>query len=112
HLFVCPRLSLRSGADTFQWPDCPAYWSLDSSGKDRLSTEEALHLGFPAVKLQMEVEVFSWDASVYEGIRQFHQRKGFHPNSQDVAHHLGYPLFQLPQWVQKCTQIFNEIYTL
>ncbi|KAF7353337.1 hypothetical protein MSAN_01521900 [Mycena sanguinolenta] len=37
----------------------------------------------------------SWDNSVYEGLRRFHQGKGFDPDSQDLARHLGYPLFEL-----------------
>jgi hypothetical protein len=36
-----------------------------------------------------------WDASFYAGLRQFHQAKGFDPNSQDVARHLGHSLYQL-----------------
>jgi hypothetical protein len=43
----------------------------------------------------MEVWGKSWDASVYTGLRQFHQAKGFDPDSQDVARHLGQPLYQL-----------------
>ncbi|KAJ6631226.1 hypothetical protein B0H10DRAFT_1938742 [Mycena sp. CBHHK59/15] len=36
------------------------------------------------------------DGSVYAGLRQFYQGKGFDPYSQDtVARHLGYPLYQL-----------------
>ncbi|KAJ7111710.1 hypothetical protein C8R44DRAFT_882772 [Mycena epipterygia] len=36
----------------------------------------------------------SWDGSVYSGLRQFHECKGFDPYTQDVAHHLEYPLLQ------------------
>ncbi|KAJ7448414.1 hypothetical protein FB451DRAFT_1289209 [Mycena latifolia] len=43
----------------------------------------------------MRVEGYSWDGSVYTGLRQFHQGKGFDADSQDVARQLGYPLYQL-----------------
>ncbi|KAJ7044380.1 hypothetical protein C8F04DRAFT_942366, partial [Mycena alexandri] len=71
------------------------YWSLDPSGVDRLSTEEATQLGFPSFQLTTRVHGYSWDTSVYAGLRQFHKAKGFDPDSQDVARHLGCPLYQL-----------------
>jgi hypothetical protein len=37
----------------------------------------------------------SSSADVYAGLRQFHRAKGFDPDSQDVACHLGYPIYQL-----------------
>jgi sRNA-binding protein len=37
----------------------------------------------------------SWDPGVYAGLRKFHQLKGFDPESEDVARHLGYPIYQL-----------------
>ncbi|KAJ7806176.1 hypothetical protein B0H13DRAFT_2387254 [Mycena leptocephala] len=43
----------------------------------------------------MVVEVYSWDASVYDGICQFHEAKGFDPYSQEVAIELGDPLVHL-----------------
>ncbi|KAJ7797141.1 hypothetical protein B0H14DRAFT_3494064 [Mycena olivaceomarginata] len=43
----------------------------------------------------MEVLGYSWDGSVYAGLHQFHQRKRFDPGSQDLARHLGYPLFEV-----------------
>jgi hypothetical protein len=57
--------------------------------------EDATALGFPSISLSTSVHGDSWDASVYAGLRQFHQAKGFDPDSQDVAHHLGKPLYQL-----------------
>ncbi|KAJ7858600.1 hypothetical protein B0H13DRAFT_1471805, partial [Mycena leptocephala] len=73
------------------WPDCPAYWSLDPAGVKRLGTEEAVHFGFPSIELTTTVFGRSWDASVYAGLRQFHRAKGFDPDSQEVASHLGQP---------------------
>ncbi|KAJ7107486.1 hypothetical protein C8R44DRAFT_597450, partial [Mycena epipterygia] len=68
-----------------------AYWSLDPSGAQSLTPEEADRLGFPSIKASTEVRTRSWDASVYAGLRKFHEAKGFDPDSQDVARHLGEP---------------------
>ncbi|KAF7377040.1 hypothetical protein MSAN_00122100 [Mycena sanguinolenta] len=94
-LFLCPREDFRIGSSAVRWPACPAYWSLDPSGTDHLSLEEATWLGFPSFELTIEAGGYSWDTSVYEGLRQFHEAKGFDPYSQDVARHLGCPLYEL-----------------
>jgi hypothetical protein len=57
--------------------------------------EEATQLGFPAVRFQIKVHASWWHDSFYAGLRHFHEEKGFHPASQDVARHLGYPLFEM-----------------
>jgi hypothetical protein len=56
---------------------------------------DASALGFPSISLSTDVRGWSWDDSVYAGLRQFHQGKGFDPDSLDVARHLGQPLCQL-----------------
>ncbi|KAF7377038.1 hypothetical protein MSAN_00121900 [Mycena sanguinolenta] len=94
-LFLCPKEDFRTGSSLFCWPACPAYWSLDPSGIDRLSPEEATRLGFPSFQLTTKVEGWYWDSSVYEGLSQFHEANGFDPYSQDVARHLGYPFLRL-----------------
>ncbi|KAJ6462916.1 hypothetical protein C8R45DRAFT_1080519 [Mycena sanguinolenta] len=94
-LFLCPPEDFRTGPSFFRWPACPAYWSLDSSGVDCLSLEEATQLGFPSFELSISAAGCYWDASVYEGLCQFHQAKGFDPYSQDVARHIGLPLYQV-----------------
>ncbi|KAJ6452400.1 hypothetical protein C8R45DRAFT_789500, partial [Mycena sanguinolenta] len=71
------------------------YWSLDPSSVHRLTPEDATRLGFPSFQLVTNAGGFYWDASVYGGLRQFHQAQGFDPDSQDVARHLGLPLFRL-----------------
>ncbi|KAJ7446090.1 hypothetical protein FB451DRAFT_791228 [Mycena latifolia] len=43
---------------------------------------------------------YCWDTRVYAGLRQFHKAKGFEPCSQDLARHLGHPLFQLSSGVE------------
>ncbi|KAJ6518024.1 hypothetical protein C8R47DRAFT_3663 [Mycena vitilis] len=94
YLFLCPTADFKTGPSSFRWPECPAYWSLDATGIERLSTEEANRLGFPSIQLETLIFLASWDAGVYAGLRQFHQAKGFDPDSQNVARHLGHQLFQ------------------
>ncbi|KAJ7021995.1 hypothetical protein C8F04DRAFT_912788, partial [Mycena alexandri] len=93
YLFLCPRTDFQTGLLSFRWPDRPAYWSLDPSGADGLSTKEATQFGFPALQLTTQVWGRARDTSVYAGLRQFHQAKGFNPDSQDIARHLGQPLY-------------------
>ncbi|KAF8206022.1 hypothetical protein K438DRAFT_497978 [Mycena galopus ATCC 62051] len=95
-LFLCPLGDFRIG-DTlsFKWPDCPAYWSFDPSGTECISPEEATNLGFPSMRLSTTIWGTSWDSEVYLGLCQFHQGKGFDPDSQEVARQLGYPLYEL-----------------
>ncbi|KAJ7267747.1 hypothetical protein C8J57DRAFT_351382 [Mycena rebaudengoi] len=95
YLFLCPRIHFSIGPSSSKWPDCPAYWSLDPSGAKRLSMEDAAQRGFPSVRLTTDIASRSWDARTYQGLRQFHQAKGFDPYSPYVARHLGYDLYQL-----------------
>ncbi|KAJ7690484.1 hypothetical protein B0H17DRAFT_867026, partial [Mycena rosella] len=95
YLFVCPPQEFRIGQNSFQWPAYPAYWSLDPSGAARLSTEHAKILGFPILHIETVFFGLSWDKTVYDGLRRFHRGKGFDPQSQEAAIHLGYPLYRL-----------------
>ncbi|KAJ6592699.1 hypothetical protein B0H19DRAFT_905952, partial [Mycena capillaripes] len=52
-------------------------------------------LGFPELSFSSHVEQTSWDEHVYVRIRQFQAGKGFDPDSQDVAKHVGVPLYSL-----------------
>ncbi|KAK6977201.1 kinase-like protein [Favolaschia claudopus] len=70
-------------------PDSMAFWSLDSVGQHRLSWEEAKALGFPTINANIEVHLKSWDSTTYLFLRQFHEEKGFNPNSEEVANCLG-----------------------
>ncbi|KAF7348931.1 hypothetical protein MVEN_01413500 [Mycena venus] len=94
-LFVCPEEDVQTGPSFFCWPTCPAYWSLDPSGTERLSPDEAMRLRFPFIGLKAEAHGWCWNGDVYVGLRRFHYAKGFDPESQDVARHFGAPLFQL-----------------
>ncbi|KAJ7509617.1 hypothetical protein B0H11DRAFT_1253501 [Mycena galericulata] len=96
YLFLCPLNDLQTPADGFfQTTDSQAYWSLDASGIQKLSVEEAVSLGFPALVLQVGIFSTKWGEYEYGALRQFYQAKGFDPDSQDVARHLGYPLYQI-----------------
>ncbi|KAJ7747870.1 hypothetical protein B0H14DRAFT_445952 [Mycena olivaceomarginata] len=95
YLFVCPPEFFRIGQDSLQWPHQPAYWSLDPSGAARLSTEDARTLGFPIIHIETTIYGLSWDDTVYDKLRLLHRSKGFDPNTQEAARHLGYPLFEL-----------------
>ncbi|KAF8214435.1 hypothetical protein K438DRAFT_1553690, partial [Mycena galopus ATCC 62051] len=72
-----------------------AYWSVDPSGAERLSAEQAKTLGLPDIDSWVEVWGTCWDSNDYDGICQFHEAKGFDPYTQDMAIELGYPLFQV-----------------
>ncbi|KAJ7921887.1 hypothetical protein B0H13DRAFT_1520366, partial [Mycena leptocephala] len=95
-LFLCPAADFKTGPTSFCWPKLPAYWSLDPSGfQDCYSLEEATSLGFDSVQSTTELHGYSWDESVYAGHRQLQHAKGFNPDTQDLARHLGHPLYQL-----------------
>ncbi|KAJ6465022.1 hypothetical protein C8R45DRAFT_795238, partial [Mycena sanguinolenta] len=64
-------------------------------GASRLSSEEAHTLGFPIIHIGTRITGHSWDRSIYQGLRRFHQGRGFDPESQDVARHLVYPLLEI-----------------
>ncbi|KAJ7620284.1 hypothetical protein FB45DRAFT_929886 [Roridomyces roridus] len=95
YLFLCPPESLRTGATSFCWPACPWFWSVDPAGIHPLSNDDALSMGFPAVELATTIWGRCWDTSVYDGLRQFHAAKGFDPESQELAQHMEFPLFEV-----------------
>ncbi|KAJ7090015.1 hypothetical protein C8R44DRAFT_720368 [Mycena epipterygia] len=96
YLFLCPLEDLQD--DTGKWisnPECPAYWSLDPSGSEKLSPEEASSFGFPSPKVKMYIGTRAWDENIYAALTRFHAGKGFDPNSKDIAQHLGFPLYEI-----------------
>ncbi|KAJ7716407.1 hypothetical protein B0H14DRAFT_3012889 [Mycena olivaceomarginata] len=96
YLFLCPLANLQSEHGTFVQPTkSHTYWSLDPDGSERLSPEEASAHGFPSVNLNWGIFYKSLDEFAYTGLDEFHTGKGFNPNSQDIARHLGYPLYEL-----------------
>jgi hypothetical protein len=91
YLFICPLEDIQCGI-----ADQPVYyWSLDPSGVEPLTEEEAEQLGFPFSQLEMGATGKYWDGHIYEGLLQFYEGKGFDPYSQDVARELGLPLLQI-----------------
>ncbi|KAJ7095565.1 hypothetical protein C8R44DRAFT_553951, partial [Mycena epipterygia] len=95
-LFLCPLEGLRSHNGIWlRNPECPAYWSLDPSGSQRLNPEAASRLGFACLQLEMNVHGRSWHESVYTALSRFHVSKGFDPNGQEIARHLRQPLYEL-----------------
>ncbi|KAJ7673901.1 hypothetical protein DFH06DRAFT_751243 [Mycena polygramma] len=95
YLFVCPTSDFNAGPCSFRWPDCPAYWSLDPTGAERLSTEDAKILGFPMLHRETFMEGTYWDDGVYAGLRRFQEAEGYNPETQDACQDLGYPLYEL-----------------
>jgi hypothetical protein len=62
---------------------------------DIYSSRDHLEMSKDEGKFKMAVRGLSWDETVYTGLCAFHKGKGFDPDSQDVARHLGYPLYRL-----------------
>ncbi|KAF7349408.1 Kinase-like protein [Mycena sanguinolenta] len=61
-----------------------AYWALDETGRQYLSAQDAVSLGFPEIKAQVGAHVRSWDGETYSILRQLHEGKGF---SEEGAKH-------------------------
>ncbi|KAJ7829566.1 hypothetical protein B0H14DRAFT_3717298 [Mycena olivaceomarginata] len=100
-LFLCPQKDFKTGPSSYCWPDSPVYWSLNPSGVDQLTLEEATQLRFPTFQCTANIVGCSWDDSVYEGLRKFHRAKGFDSDTQDLARHLGHLLFELSaEWMK------------
>ncbi|KAK7029946.1 hypothetical protein R3P38DRAFT_2523990, partial [Favolaschia claudopus] len=95
YLFLCPPQSFQVGPASFKCPECFGYWSLDPLGVDRLRADQASELGFPAIYISISSGSRYWSDTVYAGLRQFHQGKGFDPDTQDLARHLRLPLYEL-----------------
>jgi hypothetical protein len=95
YLFLCPPKDFESGPSSFRWPECPAYWSLDPSGSQRISKDDADKLGFPLLQVNTILWANFWPGSVYDGLRQFHNAKGFDSDSCDLARHLSHEFYQI-----------------
>ncbi|KAJ7606039.1 hypothetical protein FB45DRAFT_941515 [Roridomyces roridus] len=106
YLFLCPGSDFQVGPLEFRWPQCPAYWSLDESGKERLGEVEAHRLGFPNMTFATKVCGLSWHQNAYTAVAKLHQAKGFDPYTQDAARHLEEPLFHVST---KCQHPFARI---
>ncbi|KAJ7928330.1 hypothetical protein B0H13DRAFT_1968361 [Mycena leptocephala] len=107
YLFLCPLAN--TNQSRLRRPDCSAYWSLDPSGVERLSMEEAGHLGFPDLQMQVHARGWTFEESVYAGTRRFHHAKGFDPHTQDVARALGQQLWHISPQVDSPFAPLQEI---
>ncbi|KAK7046207.1 hypothetical protein R3P38DRAFT_3257674 [Favolaschia claudopus] len=90
-----PYLSYDYGPASVKIPERPWYWSLDPYGAEKLNEEKATELGFPTIEPDITICARKWDEFVYDGLSQFHERKGFDPYSQEVAVKLNEPLFEI-----------------
>ncbi|KAJ7050655.1 hypothetical protein C8F01DRAFT_1067498 [Mycena amicta] len=96
YLFLCPLEDMRSSEGRFVHPNMAAFWSLDPSGRTRLSHWNATMFGLPTLSFKMKVWARSWTEGMYSALREFHAGKGFDPDSQDIAKELGVPLYSSP----------------
>ncbi|KAJ6450162.1 hypothetical protein C8R45DRAFT_1043829 [Mycena sanguinolenta] len=111
YLFLCPPKDFKLDVPwSVRWPECPAYWSLDPSGAERLTPQDAADLGFPSLLPSSILAGRSWDARVYAGLRQFHQAKGFDPDTDDLVRHLDKGFFQLFNATNISAHIDDESY--
>ncbi|KAF8177469.1 hypothetical protein K438DRAFT_1978450 [Mycena galopus ATCC 62051] len=100
YLFLCPLADLSTFSDDrlhFRYPDTPGFWSLHPDGTNPLSRQEAQSLGFPLIELRIRVAGHAWNDTAYAALLRFHLGKRFGGESQDVARHLGYPLYELAE---------------
>ncbi|KAJ7858155.1 hypothetical protein B0H14DRAFT_669968 [Mycena olivaceomarginata] len=94
-LFLCPEEHFKITTASFHWPECPAYWSRDPSGVERLSMDEATRLGFPPLEFKLRILGASWDSNVYAGLRRFQDEEGFDPDTPEYAIKCGGRLFEV-----------------
>ncbi|KAJ7036979.1 hypothetical protein C8F04DRAFT_1094016 [Mycena alexandri] len=103
YLFLCPTRNLQVSDDSPRFRPITFddfYWSLDSSGVERLSLNQAQELDFPFIDFDMEIWGNSWDETIYAQLQKLHESKGFDPDSQDVAKELKFPLYQIFQGLE------------
>ncbi|KAJ7914580.1 hypothetical protein B0H13DRAFT_2659165 [Mycena leptocephala] len=109
YLFLCPVPEIRAGNRPWvRVPDPPYFWSPNPSGVPRLSPDEAKDLGHPALNSNVFVHGLSWDSSVYAGLRQFHEGKGFDPYSHDIAKRLRLPVYHGSEGLHRSFAYVNE----
>ncbi|KAK7013002.1 hypothetical protein R3P38DRAFT_1514587 [Favolaschia claudopus] len=75
-----------------QYPTEQPCW-FDPVRNEPLSMDKAEMLGLPAIELTIDVTSVYIDKSTLQQLREFHQGKGFDPDSQEIAKHLGYALY-------------------
>ncbi|KAK6966783.1 hypothetical protein R3P38DRAFT_3152337 [Favolaschia claudopus] len=83
----------RADSTRYGFPREEPYWSFDPRGNDRLSANEALNLGLPQARIDISVTHYFVDDAFLKDVHTFHARKGFDPDSQEIAEHLGLALY-------------------
>ncbi|KAK7001948.1 hypothetical protein R3P38DRAFT_3367905 [Favolaschia claudopus] len=93
-LFLPPYNTFLSADLTrYGFPREGSYWSFDPCGNDRLSANEALNLGLPQARIDISVTHYFVDDAFLKDVHAFHARKGFDPDRQEIAEHLGLALY-------------------
>ncbi|KAJ7138188.1 hypothetical protein C8R44DRAFT_766996 [Mycena epipterygia] len=99
YLFACPLDILKvGGREVVRIPPANEafYWSLDPlAATTKLTEAEAEKLSVPTVSFAARLWGCSWGEKHYDVLRSFYLDKGYNPASIDVAHELGYPLFEV-----------------
>ncbi|KAJ6618751.1 hypothetical protein B0H10DRAFT_2029014 [Mycena sp. CBHHK59/15] len=107
-LFICPIGAVQHCSPPGLLYPVPAYWSLEPSGSRVLLPEDAATLGAPTLSLTASVWGYRWNTEVYRSLAEFHQGKGFNPDSHDVALHRGLPLYQ-SNGVYAYVELVNDV---
>ncbi|KAJ7757339.1 hypothetical protein DFH07DRAFT_772821 [Mycena maculata] len=98
HLFVCPLqflISVRDNRYTLAPSDfSPYFWASGPAGTKLLAPDECDNLGLPRLKLSFQSWGTFWEPYHYSAIQEFHQAKGFDPESLDVTRLLRLPIAQ------------------
>ncbi|KAJ7821364.1 hypothetical protein B0H14DRAFT_2371349 [Mycena olivaceomarginata] len=97
HIFVQPisvkHEGLRIGLD---FPESDqAYWSLDPTGKTRMTQDECDSIGLPRLEFMFLPTARFWHEYQHDAIREFFEAKDFDPFSHDVTRLLGLPLAEM-----------------
>lgn len=88
-----PEISSSRTRTIVSLPDLP-YWSCHRLGTVTY-TNATSGLALPEVQVDFGASLSSFNPLHYHALRNFHTAKGFNPYSQDIARHLGLPLYEL-----------------
>ncbi|KAF9257691.1 hypothetical protein L218DRAFT_835467, partial [Marasmius fiardii PR-910] len=73
------------------------FWSLDETGKTRISNHGCRYLGLPIKFMFTEhtCKQYSWPIETYRNVHRWQVCRGFDPTSPDLARYLGYPIYEV-----------------
>ncbi|KAJ7723711.1 hypothetical protein B0H14DRAFT_3622186 [Mycena olivaceomarginata] len=97
HIFVQPISVKHEGPHIgLDFPESDqAYWSLDPTGKTRMTQDECDSIGLPRLEFMFLPTARFWHEYQHDAIREFFEAKGFDPFSHDVTRLLGLPLAEM-----------------